>query len=166
MNQRYSIERPCKILFVCLGNICRSPTAEGVFRNAVQAENLEQYFHIDSAGTSDWHVGNPPDCRAQQAARLRGFDISQLRSRQIADTDFDLFDYVVGMDRANRANLFALAGAGRSHKIHLLLSFSGQVDAEVPDPYYGGANGFNQVIDMIEQASQDLLTQIRGNLAA
>ena len=164
MSRTYSTEAPCRVLFVCLGNICRSPTAEGVFRKVVQSQELDAFFHIDSAGTANWHEGNTPDSRAQQAAKRRGFDISSLRGRQIGDQDFDQFDYVIGMDHSNREDLLAIAGPSRQHKVHLLLSFSGQTDAEVPDPYYGGEQGFNQVIDQIEQASIDLLSEIQRHI--
>ena len=140
-----------KILFVCLGNICRSPTAEGVFRNLLEARELTSRFEIDSAGTGDWHIGKPPDNRAQAAAAKRGVDITDLRARQIADDDAAKFDYLVAMDNANFADLQRLVGDEYQHKIRLLR------DDEIPDPYYGGDAGFNQALDLIEQSCAELL---------
>ena len=147
-----------RVLFVCLGNICRSPTAEGVFRKAVDARGLRNRFHIDSAGTGDWHIGAPPDRRAQHAAARRGVDLSQLRARQTSAGDMAKFDHIIAMDRANYASLTQLAGAQHRHKVRLLLDASPDIaDDEVPDPYYGGAHGFDQALDLIEQACDDLL---------
>ena len=149
------------VLFVCLGNICRSPTAEGVFRHIVSSQELHDLFEVDSAGTGDWHVGNPPDRRAQLAAAERGIDISDLRARQVDEYDLQRFDYVIAMDHANRRELMALAGQTYGHKVRLLLEFGDISEIEeVPDPYYGGDRGFDQVLDLIEQASEGLLNHI------
>lgn len=148
-----------RVLFVCLGNICRSPTAEGVFRAAVEARGLEARFEIDSAGTGDWHIGAPPDRRAQRAAARRGVDLSGLRARQIAAGDIARFDHIIAMDAANHADLTRLAGAEHRHKIRLLLAGSNLGD-EVPDPYYGGAAGFDQALDLIEAACAELLDRL------
>jgi protein-tyrosine phosphatase len=150
-----------RILFVCLGNICRSPTAEGVFRHTVAARNLEHLFEIDSAGTGDWHLGAPPDERARHAAARRGIDLEGLRARQALRADMALFDYIIAMDHANRVALEELADDEQRHKIHLMLDFSDSIEQdEIPDPYYGGEQGFDRVLDMIEQASIDLLQHI------
>ena len=147
-----------RVLFVCLGNICRSPTAEGVFRNAVHGRGLQRAFEIDSAGTGDWHIGAPPERRAQQAAARRGIDLSGLRARQVNADDLTRFDCLIAMDRDNYASLRRLAGAQHRHKVHLFLDFSPRIERdEVPDPYYGGEPGFDQALDLIEQASNDLL---------
>ncbi len=149
------------VLFVCLGNICRSPTAEGVFRHKLKNANLSSVFVVDSAGTGHWHVGSPPDQRAQETARQRGIDISNLRGRQVNDDDMERFDYIIAMDRANQQLLLQRAGRQYRDKIHLMLEFADVYDfKDVPDPYYGGAGGFDQVIDLIECASDGLLETI------
>ena len=151
------------VLFVCLGNICRSPTAEGVFRQ-LTVSKATQGIEIDSAGTSDWHIGSPPDNRARQAAIQRGIDLGDMRGRQIQDLDFEKFDYIIAMDHANLRDLISQAPDQYQHKLHLFLSFADRTDIEeVPDPYYGGANGFDQVIDLIEHASEGLLNHIIGS---
>jgi len=153
-----------KVLFVCLGNICRSPTAEGVFRAKVADAGLADAIAVDSAGTSDWHIGEPPDARGQEAAARRGYDLSAQRARQVSPGDFDAFDYVIAMDQSNVAKLSALAPAGTSVKIKMFLAFAPEVASrEVPDPYYGGPDGFDDVLDMIEAASLGLLEDIRRN---
>jgi protein-tyrosine phosphatase len=150
-----------RILFVCLGNICRSPTAEGAFRHHLAARNLAGRFIADSAGTGDWHVGSPPDRRAQLAAASRGFDISDLRARQVRAEDFEEFDYLIAMDRANQHELQRLAGSGNARKVRLLLEFADiSGEEEVPDPYYGGEQGFDRVIDLIEAASNGLIEHL------
>lgn len=152
-----------KVLFVCLGNICRSPTAEGVFRALVRDGGLADRIEVDSAGTSDWHIGEPPDGRGQAAAARRGYDLSVLRARQVTAHDFDRFDYVIAMDQANLAKLSALAPAGRGDKLSLFLAFAPELGVrEVPDPYYGGPDGFDDVLDMIEAASRGLLADIQA----
>lgn len=149
-----------KVLFVCLGNICRSPTAEGVFRKLVEEQDLSRGISIDSAGTHAYHIGQPPDLRAQQAAARRGIDLSGLRGRVATARDIEEFDYVLAMDRQNYQNLAELSED--QTKIQLFLEYSEQFDEqEVPDPYYGGATGFERVLDMIEDASQGLLADIR-----
>ena len=147
------------ILFVCLGNICRSPMAEGVFRHVAGARGLA--LDVDSAGTSSWHIGNPPDERAQHAAAGRGIDISGLRARQVAPDDFERFDLVVAMDDANLARLRSLAPQDAHDRIRLFLDFASGISVrEVPDPYYGGEEGFDQVLDLIEAAAGGLADHI------
>ena len=150
-----------RILFVCMGNICRSPSAEGVLRSLVIQRGLEQNIHIDSAGTGDWHVGNPPDRRARQAALERGVDISGLRARQVQPDDLESFDLVLAMDRSNHNALLTMATESNRHKVRLLLDFSTQWPGEeVPDPYYGGEHGFDQVLDLLEEACDSLLNEL------
>ena len=149
-----------KVLFVCLGNICRSPTAEGVFRKILEKNVLAESIMIDSAGTHAYHIDQPPDHRAQQAAARRGIDMSALRGRQATAHDIEEFDYVLAMDRENYHNLIAIKG--ERENIRLLLEYSENfTDDEVPDPYYGGPNGFEHVLDMIEDACRGLLADIR-----
>lgn len=150
------------VLFVCLGNICRSPTAEGVFRKKVAQAGLTQAISIDSAGTGDWHIGHPPDSRAGAAAGARGFPIDDLQARQVSADDFSRFDYVLAMDRANLSDLQALCPEDYTGHLSLFLDFlPGNRTGEVPDPYYGGANGFEQVLDLVESAADGLLSHIR-----
>lgn len=145
------------VLFVCTGNICRSPTAEGVFRKFIQREGLTDSIQIDSAGTHDYHMGNPPDKRAQAAAAKRGYDLSAQRARQISNEDCERFDYVLVMDEANYRIV-----KPQCAKTQKFLSFAPNVNEEdVPDPYYGGSGGFEQVLDMVEAASEGLLARIR-----
>jgi len=151
-----------RVLFVCMGNICRSPTAHGVFRALVHANKLESAIEIDSAGTHAYHTGEPPDRRAQQAASLRGIDLSDLRARAVCNKDFNKYDYILAMDEANYMALQTSCPEDIQHKIRLFLSFAPQLNRrEVPDPYYGGQKGFENVFDMIEQASQGLLDDIQ-----
>ncbi|WP_311063790.1 low molecular weight protein-tyrosine-phosphatase [Halomonas sp. DWK9] len=153
-----------RVLFVCLGNICRSPTAEGVFQQALNHAGLSQRVSIDSCGVGDWHIGKAPDARAQAAALRRGVDISHLRARQLTASDFLEFDYVLGMDRDNLAAMQALKPADSQAKVGLFLAYAGLPDTDVPDPYYGGDEGFEQVLDMIEQASAGLIEELtRGH---
>ena len=150
-----------KVLFVCMGNICRSPTAEGVFRHVVESAGLSETITIDSAGTHNYHVGAEPDKRSQQAAALRGYDLSQLRGRQVNVQDFHEFDYILAMDADNLANLQRICPDGLSHKVRLFLEHSKRFEQrEVPDPYYGGGQGFEHVLDLIEDASAGLLEKI------
>lgn len=152
-----------RVLFVCLGNICRSPTAEGVFRALVDREGLSDIITCDSAGTSDWHIGGPPDPRARQAAKGRGYDLEPLRARQATGRDFEDFDFVIAMDHSNHRNLAAIAPPGREDRLHMMLSFApGLGIEEVPDPYYGEGDGFETVLDMLEAASTGLLDHIRN----
>lgn len=150
------------ILFVCMGNICRSPTAEAVFRKRVEEESLAQHIFIDSAGTHDYHIGDPPDARTQRAALTRGYDMSKLRGRQVGREDFGRFDYVLAMDGNNLAILNHLRPQDTQSHLGLFLEFAERhSEREVPDPYYGGAEGFERVLDMVEDAAQGLLDHIR-----
>jgi protein-tyrosine phosphatase len=151
-----------RVLFVCMGNICRSPTAHGVFEAMVKQEGLDNRIQVDSAGTHSYHIGKQPDSRAQQTARARGLDLSYLRARQARVEDFSSFDYVLAMDEDNYRDLMALCPEGLSHKLNMFLDFAPRLGfREVPDPYYGGADGFDQVFDMVEAASTGLLNDIR-----
>jgi len=153
-----------KVLFVCLGNICRSPSAEGVFRKFVLDADREHEFFIDSAGTGSWHAGSPPDVRARKAASNRDIDISSLRARQVRGDDFGAFDYILAMDEENLNSLLGAAPQTMRGKIHLFLDFAPDLGvSEVPDPYYGGENGFDHVLDLIEEASRGLLAHIDQN---
>jgi protein-tyrosine phosphatase len=148
---------------VCMGNICRSPMAEGVLRKALQDAGLDRQVEVDSAGTHDYHIGAPPDPRAQEAIRRRGVDISHLRGRQVSDGDFERFDYILVMDSDNYGMLVKRAPAHHHGKIRRLLSFSSQYpNRDVADPYYGGAQGFEQNLDQIEDAVQGLIREITG----
>jgi len=151
-----------KVLFVCLGNICRSPTSEGIFRAMVTKAGLSDLISIDSAGTGAWHVGDPPDPRGQAAAMRRGYDLSGQHARKVAIRDFEQFDYIIGMDSQNCADLTALAPEAARDKIKLFLDFVPHLGyRDVPDPYYGGPQGFDNVLDLVEEASKGLLNDIR-----
>ena len=155
-----------KILFVCTGNICRSPTAEGVFKHFVTEAGLEERIASDSAGTHDYHIGEAPDPRAQRIAGKRGYDLSRLRARQVSRRDFDEFDYVLAMDEMNLRLLQRLCPEQHAHKLRLFMEFGADPAVhEVPDPYYGGAEGFERVLDMVEQAARGLLDHLRRRLA-
>jgi protein-tyrosine phosphatase len=157
--------KPVKVLFVCMGNICRSPTAEGVFKGLVEKAGLADRIVSDSAGTHDYHVGEAPDARAQSAALARGYDLSPLCARQVSRRDFQDFDYVLAMDEANLAQLKRLCPPERAGKVKLFMEFAGEgAGREVPDPYYGGAQGFERVLDMVEQASRGLLDHLRHEI--
>lgn len=150
------------VLFCCMGNICRSPTAEAVFRHYVEKEGLAEHIHIDSAGTHDYHIGEAPDARTQRAAKQRGYDMSRLRGRQVAAEDFARFDYVLAMDEANLSILKRLRPRDAQSHLGLFLEFAEKHrEREVPDPYYGGADGFEKVLDMVEDAANGLLNRIR-----
>ena len=151
-----------KILFVCLGNICRSPTAEVVFREIVAREAPGLTVEVDSAGTAAYHIGAPPDARTRQAALRRGYDMSALRARVVESSDFTRFDLILAMDRQNLEALQRHAPATARERIRLFLEFAPDADVtEVPDPYYGGANGFEEVLDLVEAASRGLLQHLR-----
>lgn len=151
-----------KVLFVCLGNICRSPTAHGVFLRLVEEEGLAGHIEVDSAGTHAYHINEPPDRRAQEAARKRDVDLSRLRARRALEQDFERFDYILAMDRSNFEHLEAICPPGAEHKLRLFLTYAPDLGHdEVPDPYYGGTAGFERVLDMIEAASRGLLEAIR-----
>ncbi|MBU1214955.1 MAG: low molecular weight phosphotyrosine protein phosphatase [Gammaproteobacteria bacterium] len=154
-----------KVLFVCMGNICRSPTAEAVFRHYVEEEGLADVIHIDSAGTHDYHIGEPPDSRTQRAAKQRGYVMSGLYGRQAEAGDFARFDYVLAMDEANLAVLQSLQPHDVQSHLGLFLEFAEHHhEREVPDPYFGGADGFEHVLDLVEDASRGLLKHIRAQL--
>lgn len=154
-----------RVLFVCMGNICRSPTAEGIFRQLLQQERLEDRFEVDSAGTHGYHVGEPPDSRTQRAAASRGYDLSQMRARKVAPQDLEYFDLILAMDKSNLDNLRRMCGPEKHHKLHLFMDFASNYDDdEVPDPYYGLGHGFDLVIDMVEDAAQGLLKALMAPL--
>jgi protein-tyrosine phosphatase len=142
-------------LFVCTGNICRSPTAEGVLRHLAVKEGIE--LHIESAGIGDWHVGSPPDERAQHHAKGRGYDLSSLRARQVRRRDFEEFDLILAMDRGHLSALERLAPPAHRHKLRLFVA-----GRDVPDPYYGGPEGFEQVLDLVEAACRDLIEDLKA----
>jgi protein-tyrosine phosphatase len=142
------------VLFVCTGNICRSPTAEAVLRHLAKEEGIE--LHIQSAGIGDWHVGHPPDERAQQHARTRGYDLSALRARQVRPDDFEEFDLILAMDRGHLRSLERMAPPGQRHKVRLFAT-----GRDVPDPYYGGPEAFEKVLDLVEATCRDLLQDLK-----
>ena len=148
-----------RVLFVCMGNICRSPLAQGVFENVLRREGLEDEVSVDSAGTGHWHVGSPPDERALSAASLRGLDLSAQRARQIAREDCQNFDYILTMDEGNYHMVSSLCRG--SAVVRPFLDFAtDSPEREVPDPYYGGPDGFEHVLDLVEEASEGLLEDI------
>lgn len=154
-----------KVLFVCLGNICRSPTADGIFRELVKREKLDQKIIVDSAGTGGWHIGKAPDPRTIAAAKKRGYDLSPLRARQVNAADFDEFDFVLAMDNANLRDLHNIKPVHYTGHLGLFLEFGAHKHhREVPDPYYGEGDGFELVLDLVEGAAQGLLTHIRQRL--
>jgi protein-tyrosine phosphatase len=160
MNERNRV----RVLFVCMGNICRSPTAQGVFRKLVEEAGLLDRIEIDSAGTHAYHVGEPPDRRAQETAMRRGIALSDLRARRVEPEDFERFDYLLVMDQDNYHHMSALCpeGCGMERRLMLLMDFAPDMRMrEVPDPYYGGAGGFETVFDMVEAATEGLLEDIR-----
>ncbi|MEY4762876.1 MAG: low molecular weight protein-tyrosine-phosphatase YfkJ [Pseudomonadota bacterium] len=153
---------PFRVLMVCLGNICRSPTAEAVLRVLAAREAPELLLEIDSAGTADYHVGDPPDRRSQRAGAARGYDLASLRGRQVEKRDFERFDLLLAMDRANYETLLDLSPASGRDRVRLFLSFAPELGLEeVPDPYYGGPEGFEQVLDLAEAASRGLLAALK-----
>lgn len=158
---------PVKVLFVCLGNICRSPSAHGFFRDVVLKEALHESIYIDSAGTGDWHIGRRPDPRAIEHASKRGVDLDDLRARQVTVDDFEKYDYILAMDNQNLDDLRSMQPANYEGHLGLFLDFAAAYDArEVPDPYYGGSQGFDLVLDMVEDGCQGLLADIRHRFSA
>ena len=152
-----------KVLFVCLGNICRSPTAEGVFRRHIEDENLNYKIEVDSAGTSGWHINEPPDERAQLVAKNRGVELSSLRSRKVTANDFKVFNYIIAMDEQNLTDLNHSCPNEQKHSLSLLLTYAPELNrVDVPDPYYHGS--FEEVFDMIELGSKNLLDHIKKNI--
>jgi protein-tyrosine phosphatase len=153
-----------RVLFVCLGNICRSPLAEGVFRKTVERAGLEGQFEIDSAGTGGWHVGDPPDPRMQETAARHGIDISTLRARRFRASDFEEYDLILAMDRQNLHDILRMAMAGQRSRVKLFRAFdpdeAGSLD--VPDPYYGGRDGFEDVFEIVSRTSNNLLSVLAG----
>jgi len=151
------------VLFVCMGNICRSPTAEGVFRKHVSDAGLDAAIQTDSAGTHAYHGGEPADRRAHAAAARRGFSLEGIRARKVTDEDFDQFDFILAMDEDNLMVLQERAPEEQRSKVRLFLEFAeSRHENEVPDPYYGGSAGFERVLDLVEEASQGLLETLRN----
>lgn len=149
-----------RVLFVCLGNICRSPAAEGVARAASRKRGMELF--LDSAGTGGWHAGDPPDARMITAAGRRGYDLSHQRARQVELSDFYEFDYLLAMDLRNQSELLAMAPPNRDCDIRLLLDFADTPESETPDPYYGGPDGFNRVLDLVEAGVEGFLDHLEN----
>jgi protein-tyrosine phosphatase len=153
------------VLFVCLGNICRSPTVEAVFRAALEQQKLDKRIHVDSAGTGDWHVGSPPDTRAIQAARRRGYDLTALRARRVDPADFKRYGWILAMDESNLRALQSMRPPAYQGHLGLLLDFVPEAGVrEVPDPYYGGRDGFDRVLDLAESASAALIRHLHERL--
>jgi protein-tyrosine phosphatase len=162
---RASVEPDAAVLFVCLGNICRSPTAEGVFRSAVERAGLARRIKADSAGLGEWHIGSPPDRRAILAARRRGYDLTALRGRQVEIRDFARFGWILAMDDTNLRALTEMKPPEFGGHLGLLLDFAPELGVrEVPDPYYGGPDGFDRVLDLIEAATAALLAHVQAEL--
>jgi protein-tyrosine phosphatase len=150
-----------RVLFVCLGNICRSPTAEGVLREKLTAAGLASHVSVDSAGTSDWHVGKPVDARTRQAAQRRGYDLAQLRGRQVVAEDFNLFEFIFAMDQSNLQYLRSIQPTTGLAQLDLLLRRYQLPISEVPDPYYSAEEGFEQVLDLLESACDGLVAELK-----
>jgi protein-tyrosine phosphatase len=153
---------PIHVLFVCMGNICRSPSAEAVFLKLIQEKEMAHLFDVDSAGTHAYHVGNPADSRSLQAAQSRGIDMSTHRARRLEALDYDIYDYILAMDRDNYDLILADCPRLHVEKVRLYLSFAPQLGRdEVPDPYYGGAQGFDHVLDLVEAAAHGFLEHVQ-----
>lgn len=153
------------VLFVCLGNICRSPTAHGVFEHLLHKHQLHNIVRVDSCGTGAWHIGQAPDERTQKAAKRKGYDLSHLRARRIELEDFQQFDYILAMDTRNLADVIKMAPDTYAGNIQLFLDYSSKKSlVEVPDPYYGGEDGFERVLDIVEEACENLLLHIKHQL--
>ncbi|KMN18424.1 low molecular weight protein-tyrosine-phosphatase [Pseudomonas weihenstephanensis] len=153
-----------RVLFVCLGNICRSPTAEGVLRHKLQLAGLASQVDVASAGTGNWHVGQPPDKRTQRAAKLRGYDLSAQRAQQVSAADFSRYELIFAMDNSNLRDLKALQPVSGKAELDLFLRRYEGVKHEVPDPYYDGEQGFEEVLDLIERACDLLVIELKGRL--
>jgi protein-tyrosine phosphatase len=154
-------DAPIRVLMVCLGNICRSPTAHGVFQQRVESAGLAGLIEVDSAGTGDFHLGEKPDIRSRKAAQQRGYNLSSLRARQVSKDDFERFDYILAMDDNNLRDLQALCPAPLQHKLRLLMEFADNNYLSVPDLYYGEGEGFQLVLNLVEEAADALLDHIR-----
>lgn len=154
-----------RVLLVCMGNICRSPTAEGVLRKYIKNNGLGDIVEVDSAGTHGYHVGEAPDSRTQRAASARGYNLTQLRARKVARQDLDYFDLILAMDKSNLDNLWRMATAEQKERIKLFMDYAKNFDDdEVPDPYYGLGHGFDLVLDMVEDAAQGLIEEIKQKI--
>lgn len=154
-----------KILFVCMGNICRSPTAHGLFLSLIDKEGLSEIIEVDSAGTHSWNIGNPPDLSSQKTAKEHGVDISQLRARQVVKEDYDYYDHIVAMDVSNMTNMLAVCDEHNKHKLKLLLEYADNISTtEVPDPYGDRMDGFKTVYSLIEQGCIGLLSALKKEL--
>ena len=162
MNSENQFSPPAvKVLMVCLGNICRSPTAHGVFHKIIKTNNLEQYIKVDSAGTGDWHIGESPDNRAIKAAAKRGYQIGTYKARQVCASDFEIYNYILAMDHTNLLDLKRMCPAAHQTKLQLLLSWGDSLHDTVPDPFYSGDEGFKLVLDLVEDACEKLLRHIK-----
>ncbi|MBV5311351.1 low molecular weight protein-tyrosine-phosphatase [Chromatium okenii] len=159
-------EQRLNVLFVCMGNICRSPTAEGVFRKLLKDHDVEHLIGVDSAGTHAYHLGERPDQRACETARARGVEIRDLRARRVTAEDFERFDYILAMDEDNAANLRDLCPPNMTEKIKLFMDFAPEQQVrDVPDPYYGGQRGFERVFDLVTAAAQGLFAELNAHLS-
>ncbi len=156
--------KPIRVLMVCLGNICRSPTAEAMLRRKVHEAGLDDHIEVDSAGTAGYHVDSPPDRRAIAHGERRGLAMQHLRGRQVSRDDFDRFDFILAMDADNLADLKRIRPPGSHAKVALLMSYAPLAGArEVPDPYYGGADGFEKVLDLVESAADGIVASVLSN---
>lgn len=155
-----------RVLLVCMGNICRSPTAEGILRHFIKINGLGDKVEVDSAGTHGYHVGEPPDPRTQRAALARGYNLSQMRARRVAPQDIEFFDLILAMDKINLDNLRRIAKPDRHDRLKLFMDYSKNFDDdEVPDPFYGLGHGFDLIVDMVEDASQGVVDALKEKLA-